>query len=95
MQSAYRRKVLFAGVWLAVVGSVSWAVAQGPTDFLRRVDENGNGMIDPSEMEGRMGSFIRRMAENNPRIDLSRPIPIDRLSSEFDRMREERMRSGA
>ena len=32
-----------------------------------------------------MGSFVRRMAENNPRIDLSRPIPIDRLASEFER----------
>ncbi len=63
-------------------------------DFLRRADENGNGMIDPSELEGRMGGFIRRMAENNPRIDLSRPIPLDQLSAEFARMREERSRDG-
>ena len=71
-----------------------WPQAQGPVDFLRRVDENGNGMLDPNELEGRTGSFVRRMAENNPRIDLSRPIPLDRLASEFERMREERSCGG-
>ena len=93
MQSANAKQLVCAAL-LAVLGSASGAVAQGPTDFLRRIDENGNGMIDPEELEGRMGGFIRRMAENNPRIDLSRPIPLDRLTAEFDRMREERARSG-
>lgn len=92
MQSASAKKLVYA-VLLAVAGSASWATAQGPTDFLRRIDENGNGMIDPQELEGRMGGFIRRMAENNPRLDLSRPIPLDRLTEEFGRMREERSRS--
>jgi Ca2+-binding EF-hand superfamily protein len=92
MQSASAKKLVYAAL-LAVAGSASWATAQGPTDFLRRIDENGNGMIDPQELEGRMGGFIRRMAENNPRLDLSRPIPLDRLTEEFARMREERSRS--
>lgn len=65
-----------------------------PTDFLRRFDRNNNGMLDPNEVEGRFGDFLKRMAENNPRIDFSRPVPIDRLTQEFQRMREERMRSG-
>jgi len=93
MHSAGGKKLVIA-VLLAVAGSASWAAAQGPMDFLRRADENGNGMLDPAELEGRMGGFIRRMAENNPRIDLSRPVPRDRLAAEFDRMREERERSG-
>lgn len=70
------------------------AAGQGSSEFLGRLDANGNGMIDPQELEGRFGGFIRRMAENNPRLDLSRPIPIDRLGEEFSRMREERMRGG-
>jgi len=93
MYSAGGKKLIIA-VLLAVAGGASWAAAQGPMDFLRRADENGNGMLDPAELEGRMGGFIRRMAENNPRIDLSRPVPLDRLAAEFDRMREERARSG-
>jgi Ca2+-binding EF-hand superfamily protein len=56
------------------------AAAQGPADFIRRLDANGNGMLDPNEIEGRMGMFIQRMAENNPRIDTSRPIPINTLT---------------
>ena len=87
------RKLVFTAS-LMVACSAGLAVAQGPTDFLRRLDENNNGMIDPQELEGRMGGFIRRMAENNPRIDVSRPIPIDQLASEFERMREERARAG-
>ena len=92
MNSTCSRTLLLAAVvFLAVVTGVQ---AQGPMDFLRRVDENGNGMLDPNELESRTGSFVRRMAENNPRIDLSRPIPLDRLASEFERMREERSRGG-
>ena len=94
MQTASGRKLVSVIILVAVAGSARWAAAQGAVDFLRRADENGNGMLDPNELEGRMGGFIRRMAENNPRIDLSRPIPIDRLASEFERAREERMRSG-
>ncbi len=79
---------------LAILGGARTATAQDPSEFLGRLDANGNGMIDPSEVEGRFGFFLQRMAENNPRLDFSRPVPISRLSEEFSRMREERMRSG-
>jgi Ca2+-binding EF-hand superfamily protein len=89
------------GKWLAgavglivLVALASVARAQDPNEFLRRVDANGNGMIDPEEMEGRFGFFVKRMAENNPRLDTSKPIPISKMTEEFNRMREERMRSG-
>ena len=61
----------------------------GASSFLSRLDENGNGMIDPSESQGRMGSFLQRLAERNPQINLSRPIPLQTLSAEFERMRRE------
>lgn len=85
-------------VLLALLGiSAAELSAQGPpspSDFVGRLDTNGNGMLDPNELEGRFGYFIKRMAQNNPRLDLSRPIPINRVAEEFQRMREERMRGG-
>ena len=66
----------------------------GASSFLSRLDENGNGMIDPSESQGRMGFLLQRLAERNPRIDLSRPIPLQTLSAEFERMRSESSSGG-
>lgn len=58
--------------------------------MLRRFDRNGNNMLDPDEREGPARFFLDRLAQNNPRIDLSRPVPLDRLAEEMDRMRQER-----
>lgn len=46
-------------------------------------------MIDPEESQGRAGFFLQRMAQNNPSIDLSRPIPLAKLTQEFDAMRQQ------
>ncbi len=61
-----------------------------PIDMLKRMDRNGNNVLDTDEMEGPARFFLERMAQNNPRIDLKRPIPLDRLAGEMDRMRQER-----
>jgi Ca2+-binding EF-hand superfamily protein len=58
--------------------------------MLRRFDRNGNNMIDMDEREGPARFFIERMAQNNSRIDINRPIPLDRLAGEMERMRQER-----
>ncbi len=58
-----------------------------PAEMIKRFDRNGNNMIDAEEQEGMAGMFLRRMAENNPKIDLSKPVPIDMLSQEMNRMR--------
>lgn len=58
-----------------------------PADMLRRFDRNGNNMIDPDEAEGPARFFLQRLAQNNPRIDLTKPVPIDQLTGEMDRMR--------
>lgn len=60
----------------------------GGGDFLRRMDANGNGMIDPEEAEGRAGGFLRRIAENNPEIDLSKPVPLEKLEQSMAAARE-------
>lgn len=61
-----------------------------PVDMLKRFDRNGNSMIDLDEREGPAGFFISRLVQNNPRIDPSKPIPLDKLAEEMDRMRQER-----
>ena len=58
--------------------------------MLRRFDENGNGMIDPSEGQGRASFFLQRIASEIPKLDLSRPIPIDKLANAMDKLRQKR-----
>ncbi len=65
-----------------------------PADMLRRFDENGNGMIDPAESQGRAGFFLQRIASEVPGIDLAKPVPIEKLSQAMDRMRQQRESSG-
>jgi Ca2+-binding EF-hand superfamily protein len=52
-----------------------------PTDFLRRMDTNGNGKIEPSEMNGRSEQYLQRLG-----FDTENPIPLDTI---IDRVREE------
>jgi len=59
----------------------------GSADFLRRLDANGNGMIDPDE-QGRARPFLERIS-SQLRLDLSRPIPLERISQGFERMRQQ------
>jgi Ca2+-binding EF-hand superfamily protein len=51
-----------------------------PTSFLNRMDRNGNGSIDPEEMEGPARFMLERMARGNPNIDTSKPIPISAIT---------------
>ncbi len=44
-------------------------------------------MIEPDEAQGPAQFFLQRLAQNNPKIDLSRPIPIKKLSDEIQRLR--------
>lgn len=57
------------------------------SDMIRRFDRNGNNMIDPDETQGPAGFFLQRMAQSNPKIDLSKPIPIDLITSEMEKAR--------
>ncbi|MFP6751915.1 MAG: hypothetical protein VB855_09585, partial [Pirellulaceae bacterium] len=65
----------------------------GPLDFLRRLDANGNGMIDPDE-QGRARPFLERMS-SDLRLDLSRPIPLERISQGMERMRQGQQSGGS
>ena len=61
--------------------------------MIQRLDANGNGMLDPDETQGR----ARMMMENFTRdadIDFDKPVPVSKVVDLFNRMREERERSG-
>lgn len=49
-----------------------------PEDMIRRLDANGNGVIEPQEAEGRARYMVERIARDNG-LDPSRPIPVNRL----------------
>ncbi|OYW12966.1 MAG: hypothetical protein B7Z55_17640, partial [Planctomycetales bacterium 12-60-4] len=46
-----------------------------------------NKMIDPEEAEGPAKFFLERLAQSNPKIDLKRPVPLDLLTKEMEKMR--------
>jgi Ca2+-binding EF-hand superfamily protein len=57
--------------------------------FLGRLDTNGNGMIDPSETQGRAAFFLDRIRGQVPELDFSRPVPIGRLAASLERLRQQ------
>jgi len=49
-----------------------------PGEIVSRMDENGNGQIDPEEMQGRSRFFLESLARDNG-LDLTKPIKNDKL----------------
>ena len=60
-----------------------------PVDFLRRLDTNGNGVLDPSEQEGRAQFMLERIKQAVPQLPIGRPIPIESLGRAMERAREQ------
>ena len=63
---------------------------EGGTDlssFLTRVDSNNNRMLDPGEMQGPARFMLDRLKRDNPKLDLTRPVPITEIVEAFQRMR--------
>ena len=58
-----------------------------PSSFLTRMDTNGNGMLDPEEAMGPARFMLDRMARSNPKIDITKPIPMSLLTESFQQMR--------
>jgi hypothetical protein len=59
-----------------------------PTEMLRRMDANGNGVLEQNELSGRGGDFVRRIAERAG-VNPDQPMPIDRLARGMDFGRRE------
>ncbi len=58
-----------------------------PSSMLSRFDRNGNGSIEPEEAQGPAQFFLQRLAQNNPKIDLKKPIPISTLTEAIQQSR--------
>jgi subtilisin-like proprotein convertase family protein len=80
-------------LWLTLAMLLFPAVLWGQSgqfgDFLRRLDRNGDGMIDPREISDRERSFLERFA-SGVGIRMSEPVSVRRLEEaarEYERRR--------
>ena len=69
-----------------------------PSAMLGRLDANGNGSIDPEEMQGPARFILDRVARDNPEIasamSSSKPISISKITKAIDKMRGDSSSSG-
>lgn len=59
-----------------------------PRDIIRQADDNGDGIIEPSEVGSRSGYYVRRAAERVG-LDPSKPLPVVRILPALEAMRNE------
>lgn len=84
--------VLLVAGWLLAIALPSTASAQA--EWVRRIDANGNGYIEPSEISDRARSFFDRFASQSG-IDLSRPNSVGRLEDAARRYFEQQGRGSS
>lgn len=83
------RRLLVAAWIVAGLSIVFSSEASAQSDWIRRIDENRNGYIDPNEISDRARSYLERFARDYG-IDLSRPNPVGRIEDASRRYRERR-----
>jgi Ca2+-binding EF-hand superfamily protein len=64
-----------------------------PSEFYKRMDRNGNGVIEPDELSERSRGFLSDTARRAG-LDLNQPIPLDKLIAASAQARAEREREG-
>ena len=85
----FRTFVLVAGA-AAFFGGEAFAQREGrrgfasPDAFFDRLDQNGNGTIDPDEVPERMRPFLERMG-----VEATQPLTRESFSQSFQRAREQ------
>ncbi len=65
-----------------------------PSEFLSRLDANGNGVIDVDEQQGPAQFMISRLQRYDSSIEAGKPIPLSKISESFEKAREERESGG-
>ncbi len=65
-----------------------------PAEMVRGIDANKNGQIEPAEMASNRSAFWVRGAAQRAGMDLSKPLPVDKLIEAMQRPRDERSRDG-
>ena len=61
-----------------------------PSSFLKRLDANGNDVIDVEEQKGPAEFMISRLQKYDPKIKPGKPIPLSRIQKTFEKARAER-----
>lgn len=61
-----------------------------PSSFLKRLDANGNGVIDVEEQKGPAEFMISRLQRYDPKIQPGKPIPLSKITKSFEKARAER-----
>lgn len=87
-------KTLQAIAFAFIIAIPALAFAQrggfDPTEWLKRADANGNGQLEPDEVDDRMRGFLERFAGDDYNRD--RPLDIDRMGRRMQERMEERRR---
>ena len=65
-----------------------------PSEFLSRLDANGNGVIDVDEQQGPAQFMISRLQRYDSSIEAGKPIPLSKITESFEKAREERESGG-
>lgn len=65
-----------------------WFSRMDPSAMLRRADRNGDGRVDPSEVDERFKGFTSRMLERYG-FDPNKPVSLDALSKKYQETRGE------
>ncbi|MFN0017173.1 MAG: hypothetical protein ACKVP0_02875 [Pirellulaceae bacterium] len=79
LMSAVIAAVLFAAVMASGQGRGGGRMeAFDPASILKRADDNGNGIIEPSEVNNRSRMFIERAAQK-AQLEMGKPMPIAKL----------------
>ena len=65
-----------------------------PSEFVKRWDRNGNGLVEPNELDDRSRRFAEGMARRAG-LDINQPIPVDKLISAAQMPRDDSGSSSA
>lgn len=84
-----RLRSLVAFSLVASLSIIFASQASAQSDWIRRIDENRNGYIEPNEISDRARSYLERFARDYG-IDLSRPNPVGRIEDASRRYRDRR-----
>ena len=57
---------------------------------VKRLDTNGNGILDPDEQQGYAKFFLPRLQQVDSRIQMGKPIPLNKLIEVIKKAREQR-----
>lgn len=82
-------RLIVAWSMVASLSIIFASQASAQSDWIRRIDENRNGYIEPNEISDRARSYLERFARDYG-IDLSRPNPVGRIEDASRRYRERR-----